>query len=245
MGESTPRPLEEILRELVETYRAGGEQTCRRCGEKWEGQAHELCWACEQAKLRADELRRLTEATIPPRWKRATFATYRCPPGDSGALAKVRRWGPESDRGLFLFGQPGAGKSHLAFALTQELARQGIRLFVADWTDLLRRLRKTYDGPGEHESEILAEVQRADVVIIDDLAAGRVTDWATDTLWTIVQTRYEDETPIVATCNLSLGDLARKLASADGDRIVSRLAEMCERIEVRARDYRLHGGGEA
>lgn len=244
--ESEPRTLNAILAELGEALKTGPQHTCTNCGELFGPVASPLCWQCDEDE-RQEALRKQRAledlAAVDRRFRSATLETYACPPGDMAALQAVQAWAwkPEA-RGLFIYGAPGTGKSHLAFALAKRCIEQGLRVFASEWTDLLHRLRDTFDGrPGETAGDIHRRIERADVVLIDDMATGKATEWAVEQAWAIVQGRYQAEKPLVLTSNFSLGELSQRIGGIDGQRIASRLAEMSERIHVQAQDYRLGG----
>src|SRR5690606_37387974 len=150
-------------------------------------------------------------------------------------LQAIREW--DGSTGLYVHGTPGGGKSHLAFARIREMIRDGRSVFAADWASYLRRIRRTFDRPGESEHDIGDAVAKAEIVLIDDLGAGSPTPWAAEQLWSLVNGRYRLGLPLVVTSNLPLGELARKFKGAEGDRVASRLAEMAPRIHVQAGDY--------
>lgn len=233
--------LNRVLAELRATLEAWPRQTCPACAAEFRGEPG-LCWDCEQAEMRAEEARRAAEAIlagVDARWRTVTLDGYRCPPGDARARDTIAAWSGE--RGLYIHGTPGAGKSHLAFALLRKSIRDGRSIFAADWASYLRRIRRTFEGRGETEHDIAARVAQADIVLIDDLGAGKPTEWAAEQLWALVQGRYGSGLPLIVTSNLPLAELATKFRGADGDRVASRLVEMCERVQVQAADYRIYG----
>lgn len=234
--------VSDFIRELKANIAALPEHRCTRCDAGFFGIEHPLCWDCRAGDLeRAERKRRALRelAAIDRRYADCTFETYECPPGDDAARIALERWEPETS-GLYLHGEPGGGKSHLAFALARRLIDQGHSVFVSGWTDLLKRFKATYDGRGgEVADDILRAIDRADVVIVDDFFAGKPTEWAVEQAWSIVHGRYQAAKPLVITANYTLGELRQRIGGVDGARIASRLAEMTTRIEVRAQDYRL------
>ncbi len=64
---------------------------------------------------------------------------------------------------------------------------------------------------------------RFDLLHLDDVGAENRTDWALEQLYSIINTRYEEERSIVVTTNLKPDELADQI----GPRTVSRLTEMC------------------
>jgi DNA replication protein DnaC len=127
----------------------------------------------------------------------------------------------EKDRPfLILYGNFGNGKSHLAAA--------AVRYFVdLDWTNCyfrvwpnyLARIRATYkrrrdeeEEADDHETEadIVAELQTGQVVTIDDLDKRRPTDFVRDTLFEVVNHRYNEGLPTIMTFNYGPEDMDPK-----------------------------------
>lgn len=238
------KQLDEFIRKLREDLNNLPQHDCPRCGEVFRGIETPLCWECTQAQLerqRAMARAQKALASIDRRYAHCTFESYECGPGDRAARDLIEAWKP-GPVGLYIHGDPGAGKSHLAYALARKLSQSGHPIFVSEWTNLLQRLRSTYDSRRfETARDIHQAIRRADVVIIDDFATGKPTEWAIEQAWSIVHGRYQSERPLVITSNYKLGELRQRIGGIEGARIVSRLAEMTERVEVRAQDYRLRG----
>ncbi len=75
------------------------------------------------------------------------------------------------------------------------------------------------------------------LLILDDLGAEKPTEWVRERMYEIVNQRYEWMRPIIVTSNLSPAQLAKQV----GQRVASRLMEMCEVVELDGRDRRLNG----
>ena len=98
------------------------------------------------------------------------------------------------------------------------------------------------------ESEGLGPVLESDVVILDDLGAGRITAWARDVLHDIIVHRYNDKLPLIMTSNHPTGEPETPqpgrnsegvtLRDRLGDALISRIYEMCLVVEIEGNDYR-------
>jgi DNA replication protein DnaC len=69
----------------------------------------------------------------------------------------------------------------------------------------------------------LQRLTAVDLLHVDDLGAENTTDWVLEQLYSIVNTRYEDERAMIVTTNLAPELLVQQL----GERTVSRLVAIC------------------
>ena len=155
--------------------------------------------------------------------------------------------------GLLLTGSIGVGKTHLAAGILQALvAERGATGLFYDYRDLLKQVQNSYNRQvAATELEILAPVFDAEVLVLDELGASKPTDWVWDTVAHILNTRYNDRrTTIITTNYLNLPPLsglprerdkmAREETLGDriGERMRSRLQEMCVVVEMQGEDFR-------
>lgn len=143
---------------------------------------------------------------------------------------------PTTTPNLFLSGPTGVGKSWLMWAALRqtmlERARRGdgLAVRVTSHPDLNDRLRIKSDG--SHETA-LDSFLPPDLVLLDDLGAGKQTAWTGDSLYRLIDHRWANQRPCIFTTNLPLA----ALTEAVGDRVVSRLGDAV-RVAVRGDDRR-------
>lgn len=121
-----------------------------------------------------------------------------------------------------LAGPVGRGKTYLAYGLLRRLATSGqpITWQAGTASDFYAELRPR----DKHNPEaVMATWRRADVVLLDDLGAAKLTEWAEEQTLRLINHRDENARTTILTTNVE----PRQLKDAVGDRIASRLAEAC------------------
>ncbi len=150
---------------------------------------------------------------------------------------------PKVEKGLYLHGSFGCGKSYLVIAMLNELAKKKVKSVVIYWPEFLRYLKGSFDSDF---NERFSEVKEASLLLIDDIGAENMTEWGRDEiLASILQYRMTAKLPTFFTSNFSLSELETHLAKTKekvsvlkARRIIERINNLAEEQKIVAKNYR-------
>jgi len=207
------------------------------------------------AQERAPRL--LAQAHIPPRYANCDLNTYiaegtqRAVTAAKIAAGKFIEHYPLDKTGLLLIGPSGAGKTHLSVAIVKQLIlTKGVACLFCDYRELLKQIQNSYNPSVQvTELDLLRPVFQTEILVLDDLGAVKPTEWVWDTVSVILNTRYNENRTTIITTNFMDGPAAaltgargaareEMLGDRIGERMRSRLCEMCRVININAPDYR-------
>lgn len=220
---------------------------------------------CEcRVQLRIE--RAMVQARIPARYGTCSLDTYEWESNDlSAAFLVAHRFAtgyPVSTegRGILFTGSSGLGKTHLSVSILKYvIAQRGATGFFWEHKELLDRLRSIYSlRTAGAEDKLLRSIITCDLLVIDDLGDMTPSDWSWDTTSYILNSRYNENLSTIITTNLpnepsyaaapgeeqsQRAEVRRAmkretLGDRIGERMRSRLQEMCVVVEMRGRDYR-------
>ena len=210
----------------------------------------------------------LEQAAIPARYEHCELREFDtkfegCNPTLPAALLMaesfVREY-PREKNGLLFIGSVGVGKTHLAVGIIRELVLQkGVPCLFCDYRELLKEIQNSYNPTvNTTEMSILRPVFEAEMLVLDELGAVKPTEWVWDTVSLILNARYNDKRTTIITTNFAdqpsvmaagprdptqRGQAARALREETlgdriGDRMRSRLQEMCRKVVMEGGDFR-------
>jgi DNA replication protein len=182
---------------------------------------------CRPQRIAAARARSL-EARIPRKYRDVAFDRFPVTEIDPTVVDVVRRFchdieaNLDAGRGIWLEGDPGTGKTTLAMLVSKAAIEARRTTAIYSLPRLMGVLRESIESE-EGLLGLLDRLATVDLLHIDDLGAEHRTDWVNEQLYSIVNTRYEDQRSIVLTTNATADELEQQI----GARTVSRLVEMC------------------
>ena len=215
-----------------------GRQMRVACLCRCASEARERVEAEHRERERLDRIDRLRETAFPDReLRRCVFDR------DDGANPKLsricRRYAEQFDalreqgKGLLLYGPVGTGKTFLAACVVNALVDRGIPCLMTSFA----RLGNLLSAPGPERQVRMDELGRYELLVVDDLAAERDTEYMNELVYSVIDARYRQGLPLIVTTNLSGAEL-KNPAQVKRQRTYSRLLEMCYPAEVEGKDRR-------
>ncbi len=158
-------------------------------------------------QMRVSRLRR--DGLTDPEYLHWTFAQddRRRPEISDACLKYVDEWAQMriDNVGLLFFGDVGTGKSFLACCIANALLEKCVPALVTNFPRILNKLQSS--AWGEDRNGILEQLQRYELVVIDDLGVERNTSYALEQIYNIVDTRYRSGKPLIVTTNLAPAEI--------------------------------------
>lgn len=143
-------------------------------------------------------------------------------------------------KGLYLNGNFGCGKTYIVGALFNDLAHEGYESAIVFWPEFLRQA--FYDDfKNKYE-----QIKQVPLLLIDDIGAENLTAWNRDEiLCPLLQYRMEEELPTFFTSNLTIEQLEEHLSNSKtgvdkvkAARIIARINQLTESIEMVSKNLR-------
>lgn len=136
-------------------------------------------------------------------------------------------------KGLLFFGKVGTGKTFLSACIANALIDQCRPCMVTNFARLVNTISGMYEG----KQQYIDSLNNFELLVIDDLASERDTEYMNEIIQNIIDSRYRAGLPLIVTTNLTSDELKHP-AEIRKQRIYSRLYEMCLPVEVVGKDRR-------
>lgn len=205
----------------------------RKAGEELQRQ--------RQARIADRATEMLATAKIPKRFAGRSFDSYVAETPEQQAALSICRDYAETfaerrarGEGLLLAGTTGAGKSHLAAAILQQLMPAHSVLYTTV-PELVRSVRDTWHRDSKYStSQVIESLRALDLLVVDEVGMQTGTDGEQVILYDVLDGRYRDCAPTIMLTNLD----TKALRTSIGDRLYDRLRETSRRVVFAWDSYR-------
>ena len=162
----------------------------------------------------------LARAHVPPIFLRCSFSNFNTEAhGSSGHLEICRQFAKAPHGFLFLFGNVGTGKTHLAVAIMRALLLRRLAPLFRRHLELLEMHRLRYDCE-EGDSKATRQILRSEeLLVIDEVRPVSLAKDSEPFLFELLNHRHEHYLPTILTTNIAREDLNSALGSRILDRI--------------------------
>lgn len=143
-------------------------------------------------------------------------------------------------KGLFIHGECGTGKTYNFYGVYKTLKFNfkimniNQRVKFTNISNFFSEIKQTFGDP--HSEEIINNlIKTSSILFLDDFSSEKTSEWTIESLHRLIDYRYEQMLPTFISSNLNLKELADRV----GDRIPSRMAQMCDIIKFEGGDQRI------
>ena len=142
--------------------------------------------------------------------------------------------------GLIITGKSGVGKTHLATAILNKLTEKDVLVLMGRLILLLDVIKNTFKDFSSKEKDIIELYSKVDMLIIDDLGTERISSWALEKLYTIIENRNENKLPIIVTTRFNKESLLDRFSQSEdkelSEAVIQKLYQFCYGIELKNYD---------
>lgn len=141
-------------------------------------------------------------------------------------------------KGLAIMGNPGTGKTMLMCAVANHFLTKNIPTMFVVSPELIADLRSAQINNGDFENKI-RQLSTVEVLIFDDVAKEKTTEWVQTQYFRIVDARYRAKLTTLFTSNCDFDEISDKL----GEAVMSRMFSLTRgnQVVVNADNFRITG----
>lgn len=148
---------------------------------------------------------------------------------------------PSRQKGLYLYGDFGVGKSYMMAALAHDLSeKRGASTTLLHYPSFVVDMKNAINTG--MVKDLVDEVKHAEVLIFDDIGAEQSSPWIRDEiLQVILQHRMQENLPTFFTSNFSFSELESHFASGKNGDETWQAKRVMERLRYLSDEIRLEG----
>ena len=135
--------------------------------------------------------------------------------------------------GYLFWGGVGTGKSYLAACIANALMEQEVPVCMTNFATILNDLAASFEGRNEYISHLCSYP----LLILDDFGMERGTEYGLEQVYSVIDSRYRSDKPLIATTNLTLEELQHPQDTPHA-RIYDRLTSMCAPVRFTGSNFR-------
>ena len=190
--------------------------TCAEASNVWKQYDEDI----EKDKIRNVNLSKINKLfknnNLGKRQLNSTFENYKITNKNKTAYENVKKYVNKliegaMNKGLFITGAYGVGKTYLASCIANEIIKNGKSVIFGTLIQLLDFIRDSYSDSEVSDKDYLNLYSSVDLLVIDDLGKEKPTEWVLEKLFLIVNNRYNNYLPIVITTNYNRNQLRERL----------------------------------
>ena len=143
-------------------------------------------------------------------------------------------------KGLYIFGPPGVGKTHLMLAICNRLDERKIPNIFVRADTVFDKLRMSVAG-GKDMETIIEKYCSVPVLAIDEFAQERANEFTLDKMFRIINYRFSNKLPTLFTSNYEPPVVYKTFSDATRtvEAMISRIIQMTRIGRLSGSDYRL------
>lgn len=215
---------------------------CNKAQEQWK-KIDEQEYKIQKRKHFKDVINKLYKQNyIERRYQNLNFTNFYINSGNEIAVKVAKDYTNKSiskiqNKGLIITGESGIGKTHLAASIANKLIENDKIVLMGRLATLLDMIKETFRDNTKSENELIELYSNVDMIIIDDLGTEKISQWALEKLYTIIENRNQNKLPIIITTRFDKKGLIERFSQSQDeqlvDAIISKLYQMCYGITLK------------
>lgn len=202
--------------------------------------------ALDETEKEGDRLKQLRfmkelkkESLMDRRLEIATFDRFKTSNENERNLRLCKRFAYDFDemlaksQGLLFFGSVGTGKTYAAACIANYLLEKSVPVVMTSMIKLLDSMQSFSCD----DNELIGKLNRAQLLILDDLGTERGTDYALEKVFHVIDSRYRSKKPTIFTTNRTLTQMQQE-TNPKLIPIYDRIFEMCYPMEFKGLSWR-------